>query len=114
MKVLGCWGARVLRCAGLACAGVACLMTTARPATAQILPEQPISVAGGHVVFGGEVTGTIAPKDPGFFNYTSYEYSALRNFRLGVSVEIRATDRIQILAEVRFDQGRVLEAYGRF
>jgi hypothetical protein len=91
-----------------------CLLTAARGAAAQILPEQPISLANGHIVFGGEATATIAPDDPGFFNYTSYEYSALRNLRLGVSTEIRASDRIQILAEVRFDQGRVLEAYGLF
>ncbi len=83
-------------------------------ASAQVLPEQPISLAGGHVVFGAEVTATIAPEDPGFFNYTSYEFSALRNLRMGVSAEIRANDHIQVLGEVRFDQGRLLEAYGLY
>lgn len=87
---------------------------TAHAASAQRLPEQPISFAGGHVVFGAEVTATFAPEDPGFFNYTSYEFSALRNVRLGVSTEIRANDRIQVLGEVRLDQGRVLEAYGLY
>ena len=87
---------------------------SAAPALAQLLPEEPISIGGGHVVLGAEVTGTFAPDDPGFFNYTSYEFSALRNFRLGVSTEIRATDRVQVLGEVRFDQGRVLEAYGLY
>lgn len=81
---------------------------------AQVLPEAPISIAGGHIVLGAELTATFAPEDPGFFNYTSYEFSALRNFRIGVSAEIRATDRVQLLGEVRFDQGRVLEAYGLF
>lgn len=83
-------------------------------ATAQVLPEQPISLAGGHVVFGAEVTATIAPEDPGFFNYTSYEFSALRNLRMGVSAEVRANDHIQVLGEVRLDQGRLLEAYGLY
>src|SRR5688572_15839118 len=83
-------------------------------ATAQVLPEAPISLAGGHVVFGAEVTATIAPGDPGFFNYTSYEFSALRNLRVSVAAELRANDRIQVLGEVRLDQGRVLEAYGLF
>lgn len=87
---------------------------TAMNAAAQVLPEQPISVAGGHLVFGAEVTATIAPQDLGFFNYTSYEFGALRNMRVGVSVELRANDRIQVLGEVRLDQGRVLEAYGLF
>ena len=83
-------------------------------AMAQVLPEQPISLAGGRIVFGAEVSATFAPEDPGFFNYTSYEFSAIRNFRIGLSTEIRASDYVQVLAEVRFDQGRVLEAYGLF
>jgi hypothetical protein len=112
--VLGCLGARVLECVVPAFVMLACVLLSARAAAAQLLPEEPISLAGGHVVFGGEVTATVAPEDPGFFNYTSYEYSALRNLRLGVSTEIRATERFQVLAEVRFDQGRVLEAYGLF
>jgi hypothetical protein len=109
MQVLRCRGATVLGCAVL-------LLVLASPhdARAQILPEAPISVAGGHLVFGAEVSATFAPEDPGFFNYTSYEFSALRNLRLSVSTEIRATDRVQVLGEVRLDQGRVLEAYGLF
>jgi hypothetical protein len=90
------------------------LVAAARTATAQVLPEQPISLAGGRIVFGGEVTATFAPKDLGFFNYTSYEFSTLRNFRIGVAAEIRANDHLQVLGEVRFDQGRFLEAYGLF
>jgi len=104
-----------LRCIGVTVLGCAVLVLAAgRDAGAQILPEQPISVAGGHVVFGAEVSATFAPDDPGFFNYTSYEFSALRNFRLSASTEIRATDHVQVLGEVRFDQGRVLEAYGLY
>jgi hypothetical protein len=79
-----------------------------------MLPDEPISLAGGHFVLGAEVVGTMAEDDPGFFNYTSYEYSAIRNFRIGVSAEIRANDHVQVLGEVRFDQGRVLDAYGLF
>jgi len=90
------------------------LAVTAQAAVAQILPDKPIAVANGHIVFGAEVTATFAPEDPGFFNYTSYEFSALRNVRVGVSTEIRANDRIQMLAEVRLDQGRVFEAYALY
>ena len=92
----------------------ALLALSARATTAQVLPEHPISLAGGRVVFGAEVAATIAPEDPGFFNYTSYEFSALRNLRMGVSAEIRANDHIQVLGEVRLDQGRLLEAYGLY
>ena len=84
------------------------------PAAAQSLPEEPISIAGGHLIVGAEITATIAPDDPGFFNYTSYEFSTLRNLRMGVSAELRANDHVQLLTEVRLDQGRVLEAYGLF
>jgi hypothetical protein len=91
-----------------------CLVSTARVALAQVLPDEPISLAGGHVVVGAEVSATIAPDDPGFFNYTSYEFSALRNLRIGVSAEVRANDRIQLLGEVRLDQGHVLETYGLY
>ena len=90
------------------------LAFAAESATAQVLPEEPISLAGGHLVLGAEFTATVAPDDPGFFNYTSYEFSALRNVRMGVSAEVRANDRLQLLGEVRLDQGRVLEAYGLF
>ena len=90
------------------------LAFAAEIATAQVLPEEPISLAGGHVVLGAEFSATFAPDDPGFFNYTSYEFSALRNLRMGVSAEVRANDHLQVLGEVRLDQGRVLEAYGLF
>ena len=59
-------------------------------------------------MLGAEVAATVAPDDPGFFNYTSYEYSALRNFRVGVSAELRANDYIQVLGELRLDQGDVV------
>ena len=96
--------------------GAAALLTLAvvTPAAAQLLPEQPLTFAGGHVVVGAEVTGTIAPDDPGFYNYTSYQFSALRNFRVGVAAEVRANDYVQVLGEVRLDQGRVFEMYGLF
>ena len=107
MQVLRCTGATVLGCAVL-------VLVAAHDAGAQILPDEPISIAGGHIVLGSEISATFAPKDPGFFNYTTYEFSALRNLRLSVSTEIRATDHVQVLGEVRLDQGRVLEAYGLF
>lgn len=84
------------------------------PAAAQWLPEAPLSLADGRVVIGAEFSFTFAPDDPGFFNYTSYEYSALRNFRLDATAEVRANDHVQVLGEIRLDQGHVLEAYGLY
>lgn len=89
-------------------------LVVASPAAAQWLPDEPVSIAGGRLVLGGEVTATIGEDDPGFFNYTSYEFSGLRNLRVAVTAELRASERLQVLGEMRFDQGRVLEAYGLF
>jgi hypothetical protein len=89
------------------------LLGIATGADAQSLPSEPVTLAGGRVVVGGEFTATIAPEDPGFFNYTDYEYSALRNLRLGVTAELRAHPRLQFLGEMRLDRG-TFEAYGMY
>lgn len=92
---------------------LACLLVAAR-VSAQVLPAEPVSVAGGRVVFGGEAFVTYGEDDPGWFNYTDYEYSALRNVRLSLSTEVRPSTRLQVLAEVRLDHGEHLSAYALF
>lgn len=87
-------------------------MGVAAGAAAQGLPTEPISIGDGRMVIGAEVTATMAPKDPGFFNYTDYEYSALRNIRFGATAQVRAHPRLQILAEVRVDHGNSFQPYG--
>ncbi len=87
------------------------LLGAATGAHAQSLPSEPIAFASGRVVLGGEFAATIAPEDPGFFNYTDYEYSALRNLRLGLTAEVRAHPRLQFLGEIRLDRGHAFEAY---
>jgi hypothetical protein len=85
-------------------------------ALAQGLPSEPVTFASGHVVLGGDVGIAIAPHDPGFFNYGSYEHNTLREFRIGVSAEVRATDRVSFLAQVRsenFDDVTPFGAYFR-
>jgi hypothetical protein len=66
------------------------------------------------VVVGAEVTASVAGDDPGFFNYTDYEYSALRNLRVGVSAELRASRRIQLLGELRVDHGDHVQPFTLF
>jgi hypothetical protein len=78
-------------------------------AEAQVLPTEPVSVADGRVVVGAEVSATVASEDPGFFNYTDYEYSALRNLRIGLGAEFRATRWLQVLGELRVDHGTHIE-----
>lgn len=74
---------------------------------AQGIPTEPLAFADGRVVFGAEATGTFASADPGFFNYTDYEYSALRNLRVGVTTEVRASRRLQFLGELRIEADRL-------
>src|SRR5262245_24216922 len=90
-----------------------CLLA-AVAASAQVLPSEPISIGNGRLVVGAEVMATIGPSDPGFFNYTDYEYNALQNVRVGVTTEVRASQAVQVLGEVRVDHGRVFQPYGFF
>lgn len=92
---------------------LACLLL-ASSASAQVLPSEPVSVADGRVVFGGEIFATYGEHDPGWFNYSDYEYNALRNFRISFSTEVRPSQRLQLLAEVRLDHGQYLSAYALF
>ena len=90
------------------------LIGVAASASAQSLPSEPITLVDGRVVIGGEFTATVGPDDPGFFNYTDYQYSALRNLRIGVLTEVRAHQRVQFLSEVRMDRGQTITAYGLY
>jgi hypothetical protein len=86
----------------------------ARGAAAQGLPEEPVSVGGGRLVLGGDVAVSIAPQDTGFFNYSDYEYSTLRELRLGVSAAVRATDRISVLGELRSENLEHVSAFALY
>lgn len=74
---------------------------TATAALAQGAAPETGHLAGGHLSVGGDVAVSVAPTDPGFFTYGSYEHSSLREFRVGLSAELRATDRFSLLGEVR-------------
>jgi hypothetical protein len=93
---------------------LACVLLVAARASAQGLPSEAISVANGRVVFGGEVFVTAGESDPGWFNYTDYEYNALRNFRASLATEVRPSSHFQFLAEIRLDHGEHLSAYAMF
>ena len=70
-------------------------------ASAQLLPQETVSLAGGRLTLGGEVTATVAPDDEGQFNYTDYERSALQLLRLGVTASFRPVERIALVTELR-------------
>ena len=91
------------------------LSLVANPALAFAqMPTEPVTLGDGRVVLGADVTVTFASDDPGFFNYTDYEYSALRNFRAGLTAEYRATARLQFLGELRMDHGDRLQPFALF
>ena len=57
---------------------------------------------------------TFGGSDPGWFNYTDYEYNALRNVRASLTTAVRVTSRVQVLSEIRLDHGERLSAYALF
>jgi hypothetical protein len=90
-------------------------LAAAAAAAAQTLPpSEPLTFGGGRVVLGGEVAASIAPEDPGFFNYTGYEITTLRQFRLGLSGLVRLTDRISVLGEIRSDNLHDVAPFGLY
>ena len=63
----------------------------------------PLSFWGGRLRLGGEVSGTIAPEDLGFFNYNDYETSTLRLFRIDLMAEARLLPSVSLLFDGRID-----------
>jgi hypothetical protein len=90
------------------------LFLSAAVAEAQMLPTEPVSVADGRVVVGAEVSATVASDDPGFFNYTESEYGALRNLRIGIGAELRASRWLQLLGELRVDHWTHVEPFALY
>jgi hypothetical protein len=61
------------------------------------------ALLGGHLRLGGEISGTLAPEDTGFFNYSDYETSSLRLFRVDLLAEARLNPNLALLFEGRLD-----------
>lgn len=97
-----------------ACLLVVCTAFAAAPASAQTLPSQPIVLADGRVTIGGDVSATMAPEDPGYFNYTDYDHSAIRMLRIDVTGSARLTDHFSILTDIRSENGDVPTPYGLY
>lgn len=89
----------------------------ARGAAGQTLPavpSEPVSLGGGRVVLGGELAASVAPDDEGFFNYTTYEVTTLRQLRLGLSGLFRVTDRISVLGELRSENLQTIAPFALY
>jgi hypothetical protein len=91
------------------------LALSAIPARAQYLPSAPLALAGGRVVIGGDIATTISEHDEvGWFNYTDYEHDALRRFRIGLTGQWRIATRLEILGELRSENGARPEAFAAY
>lgn len=91
-----------------------CAATTAR---AQELPYGPVSLANGRVVIGTDVSVSLTPQDDtdgAWFNYTDYEHNALRLFRVAVNADVRLTDRVSVLTEIRSENGDGIKPYALY
>jgi hypothetical protein len=98
-------------------AAVALVAILAAPARAQDLPYGPISFGNGTVTLGTDISASATPHDDSdgaWFNYTDYEHNALRLFRIGVTADVRVTERISVLTEVRSENGDQVKAYALY
>jgi hypothetical protein len=102
---------------GRATRGLVLVLLAATPVPGQTLPDGPVTFGNGRVVVAGEVTATVASAsaaDEGWFNYSSYEHSTLRNLRVAIAGEARLTRRLSFVGELRSDHFAMVEAYAAF
>jgi hypothetical protein len=95
---------------GLVCAWLG----SATAAAAQTLPSSPLVLADGRVTLGGDVSATFGSRDPGFFDYTDYEHSALRMLRIDVSGIVKAGDHFSVVGELRTENLGRPQAYALY
>ena len=97
-------------------AGIACLLvlSVTSNAGAQRLPSEPIVLGDGLLTVGGDLSATIGPHDPGFFNYTDYQDSTLRMLLVDLTASFRAGKHVSLLGEVRSQNVRALKAYALY
>jgi hypothetical protein len=101
----------VSRCSGTVRTALAWLwvVCAAGGAAAQTLPSEPIALADGRVTISSDVAASFGSEDPGFFDFTDYEHSALRLLRFDVSGQVKAGPHFALLGEVRTENaGRPL------
>ena len=95
-------------------ASILVVIANAAVVRAQALPSEPIALADGRVTVSGDVSATFGSSDPGFFNYTDYEHSALRLVRIDVAAAAKAGPHFSLLGEVRSENIDTLQAYALF
>lgn len=84
------------------------------PVAAQFLPTEPIRLGNGRLVVGGEASVSVAAEDDGWFNYTGYEQSTLRQVLVTASTSLSLGRRVELLGEIRTQTGRPFDVYALF
>ena len=92
----------------------ALVLGVATSAAAQSIPSEPVTFGGGRVGLGGDAAVSLAPQDEGFFNYSNYEQTTLRQFRVGATALVRMSDRVSILGELRSENLEYLTAFALY
>jgi hypothetical protein len=76
--------------------------------------DRPADETPLRLLVGGEVSGSIAPSDQGFFNEIDYHNNALRLFRASLAAELRAGSHLAVLGELRSDNLEQPGVYGLY
>jgi hypothetical protein len=87
---------------------------SAHASSAQTLPSSPLVFADGHVTVGGDISATFGSNDPGWFDYTDYEHSALRMLRVDISGLIKGGERFAFVGELRTENLARPHAYALY
>jgi hypothetical protein len=98
----------------LATLGLGVLLLSVSGTAAQTLPAEPIAIANGRVTVGGDVSATYGSEDPGFFNFTDYDHSALRMLRIDVAATAKIGPHLALLGEVRTENVDSLRPYALY
>ncbi len=110
-RVVGRWASAVNMVALVAMLA-ASLVTSA---TAQVLPSEPIQLAAGRLVLGGELSASVSSsQDTGYFNLTDYDHDVLRLLRLGLSAALEVSEHVAVLGEIRTENGDTLRPYALY
>jgi hypothetical protein len=91
------------------------VLASAVSVRAQTLPAGPIEFGGGRVTIAGDVSAGYGSDDTGaYFNYTDYDHSALRLFRVDLSAAAKANDHLSVLFELRTENIDYIDPYALF
>jgi hypothetical protein len=77
------------------------LVAMAAPAVAQTSPAPSATTFGGRLNVSAQAAASVGTSDEAYFDYSSYDYGLLSLFRLDGAVDLRITDRLSLLGDLR-------------